>query len=59
SADGDVSDTSLWGIRFEYKDYTSSGGWVSIGVHCDHTLEEIGEEFNLSRERIRQILLGH
>ena len=27
-----------------------------IGENCDHTLEEIGEEFNLSRERIRQIL---
>ena len=27
-----------------------------IGDTCDHTLEEIGEEFNLSRERIRQIL---
>ena len=27
-----------------------------IGDHTDHTLEEIGREFNLSRERIRQIL---
>ncbi len=27
-----------------------------IGVNADHTLEEIGEAFNLSRERIRQIL---
>ena len=27
-----------------------------IGQNCDHTLEEIGEEFKLSRERIRQIL---
>ena len=27
-----------------------------IGVTHDHTLEEIGERFNLSRERVRQIL---
>ena len=27
-----------------------------IGQNGDHTLEEIGKEFNLSRERIRQIL---
>jgi len=27
-----------------------------IGEKCDHTLDEIGGEFNLSRERIRQIL---
>ena len=27
-----------------------------IGQKYDHTLEEIGREFNLSRERIRQIL---
>ena len=27
-----------------------------IGEKCDHTLEEIGGAFNLSRERIRQIL---
>jgi len=27
-----------------------------IGVSHDHTLEEIGENFHLSRERIRQIL---
>jgi RNA polymerase primary sigma factor len=27
-----------------------------IGATHDHTLEEIGEEFNLTRERIRQIL---
>ena len=29
-----------------------------IGEKHDHTLEEIGKEFNLSRERIRQILEG-
>jgi RNA polymerase sigma factor (sigma-70 family) len=29
-----------------------------IGAIHDHTLEEIGEKFNLSRERIRQILEG-
>jgi RNA polymerase sigma factor (sigma-70 family) len=27
-----------------------------IGEKCDHTLDEIGGKFNLSRERIRQIL---
>jgi RNA polymerase primary sigma factor len=27
-----------------------------IGTTHDHTLEEIGEKFSLSRERIRQIL---
>ena len=27
-----------------------------IGKEYDHTLEEIGQEFNLSRERIRQVL---
>ena len=26
-----------------------------IGVHTDHTLEEVGQQFNVTRERIRQI----
>jgi len=26
-----------------------------IGIRCDHTLEEVGKVFNLTRERIRQI----
>lgn len=26
-----------------------------IGVHSDHTLEEVGSQFNVTRERIRQI----
>ena len=26
-----------------------------IGTHADHTLEEIGQQFSVTRERIRQI----
>jgi len=26
-----------------------------IGVNTDHTLEEVGQQFNVTRERIRQI----
>ncbi len=26
-----------------------------IGIHTDHTLEEVGQQFNVTRERIRQI----
>ena len=27
----------------------------SIGMNTDHTLEEVGQQFSVSRERIRQI----
>lgn len=30
-------------------------GIVGFGVSTDHTLEEVGQEFNVTRERIRQI----
>ena len=26
-----------------------------IGMNSDHTLEEVGQQFNVTRERIRQI----
>jgi RNA polymerase primary sigma factor len=26
-----------------------------IGMNTDHTLEEVGQQFNVTRERIRQI----
>ena len=26
-----------------------------IGMHTDHTLEEVGQQFSVTRERIRQI----
>ena len=28
---------------------------VGIGMNSDHTLEEVGQQFSVTRERIRQI----
>jgi RNA polymerase primary sigma factor len=28
---------------------------VGLGMNSDHTLEEVGQRFSLTRERIRQI----
>ena len=29
--------------------------WISPGMNTDHTLEEVGQQFSVTRERIRQI----
>ena len=34
---------SIWRMRF------------GIGMNTDHTLEEVGQQFSVTRERIRQI----
>ena len=44
SANADVDDSSLWGVRFEYRDYTTLASWASIGV--DTSPE--GSEFSAS-----------
>jgi len=44
SADAEVEDSSLWGVRFEYRDYTTLGPWTTIGT--DTSPE--GSEFSLS-----------
>lgn len=49
-----VVDVVLSGLTERERDIVKRR--FGIGGTCDHTLEEIGEEFNLSRERIRQIL---
>ena len=33
----------------------SSAIAISIGINIDHTLEEVGQQFSMTRERIRQI----
>ena len=44
SAEADTGDSSLWGVRFEYRDYTSLGSWISIGTD---TLPE-GNNFSVT-----------
>ncbi|MBC7189830.1 hypothetical protein H5U35_06420, partial [Candidatus Aerophobetes bacterium] len=48
SANADVDDTSLWGVRFEYRDYTASGSWVSIGTDTSPEGNEFSVLWNTS-----------
>ncbi|MCD6575325.1 hypothetical protein J7K97_06585, partial [Candidatus Aerophobetes bacterium] len=44
SCNADVTDTSLWGVSFEYRDYTASATWATIGT--DTSPE--GNEFSVT-----------